>query len=221
MLIRSSEPKSGAGLPWASVLSDKVNNFSEESLVLMSLDFSSWRAMDCPDFPEKDCPNSCLTRCGPGCQLSVRCVRKDSKDANFNFAPLSPPLPVSILSPALNCAWDPLATFCITLSRKYIFNLPAVRGTSHQTALWRWEVDLGNLTASKSDRFPCPYKALILEPWGVNSVNQFVTQLSPMPPWHSVISGLSSQLPLFHLIINFPNFILHFLPCSLVLTFVS
>lgn len=46
MLVRSSEHKGGTGLSWAC---GKMSYFSKESLVLMSQELSSWRAMGCSD----------------------------------------------------------------------------------------------------------------------------------------------------------------------------
>lgn len=82
---------------------------------------------------------------------------------------------------------------------------------SHHTVPCSWDMNLGNLTASKSGYFPCTsiriltqVSALILEPWMFNRVNQSVTQLSPLPTWDSVISGLLNQLPLSNLLTNLP-----------------
>lgn len=40
-----------------------------------------------------------------------------------------------------------------------------VIGASHHTALWRWGVDLGNLTASKSDHPTCTYTGISSNSW--------------------------------------------------------
>ena len=82
---------------------------------------------------------------------------------------------------------------------------------SHHTVPCSWDMNLGNLTASKSGYFPCTsiriltqVSALILEPWMFNRVNQSVTQLFPSPTWDSVISGLLNQLPLSNLLTSLP-----------------
>lgn len=110
-------------------------------------------------------PISSPTGYGPGCQLSWRCIGKDSQwfwqwVYSFNSFP-----PLSLWSPVLHCVRDPPVTSCITTSRKYIFNLPGCE--RREPSYTSEKLNLGNLTASKSDCFPCTYTGISSNSWAL------------------------------------------------------
>lgn len=133
MLIRSSEHKDGAGWTWALVLSYEASYFGEEFLVLMSSAFPPREPMAVQILLQiKDQAASFLE-----CDFSIEYT-------NFNSF-----LPLSVWYPVLHCIWDPPVTFCIAISRKYIFNLPGCEMREPSYNYEKRRCDLGELDCFK------------------------------------------------------------------------